>query len=185
MFHKNLKSIRIKNGLSQKQIANYLNISPQSISKWEKGDASPSIEFLPKLAECLSCEINDFFAKETNDSWDYSMIYDIFALEAACIYDGIPIDNINSYVKSNPETFNIAINICEQIKEQKILNAKNIQVLLSCSKEEAYTFITLLKRHEILDKIDKDDSYIVIKDAVDGLIILLNQQQRLYATLYR
>ena len=61
MFNKNLKNIRLQQGLSQKQVADYLLVSPQSVSEWEKGEALPSIEYLPKLAECLNCDINAFF----------------------------------------------------------------------------------------------------------------------------
>ena len=62
MFNNNLKKLRLASGLSQKQIADYLHITPQSVSKWENGDALPTIDYLPKLAECLNCDINVFFA---------------------------------------------------------------------------------------------------------------------------
>lgn len=61
MFNINLKRIRLEQELSQKQIADFLTVSPQSVSKWEKGEALPSIDFLPKLAECLNCDVNAFF----------------------------------------------------------------------------------------------------------------------------
>ena len=51
MFNHNLKALRLKSGLSQKQVADFLSVTPQSVSKWEKGEALPSIDFLPKLAE--------------------------------------------------------------------------------------------------------------------------------------
>ena len=66
MFNENLKKLRLKKGVSQKAVSDYLNISPQSISKWEKGEALPSVLFLPQLASFLDCEINDFF--EQNNS---------------------------------------------------------------------------------------------------------------------
>ena len=80
MFHINLKNRRLACGLSQKQIANYLNITPQSVSKWENGDALPSIDYLPKLAECLSCDINAFFAPIQTTSIDSNILYDFMAL---------------------------------------------------------------------------------------------------------
>ena len=49
MFHERLKAIRIKCEKTQKDLADYLNISPQSVSKWEKGEALPSLEYLPNL----------------------------------------------------------------------------------------------------------------------------------------
>ena len=63
MFHNNLKALRLKCGLSQRQVADFLNVSPQSVSKWEKGESFPSIEFLPQMAECFGCDINAFSQK--------------------------------------------------------------------------------------------------------------------------
>ena len=50
MFNKNLKRIRLENNLTQKEVADFLHISPQSISKWENGESTTSIDFLPMLA---------------------------------------------------------------------------------------------------------------------------------------
>ena len=64
MFHEKLKAIRIKCEKTQKDLADYLNISPQSISKWEKGEALPSLEYLPKIAKFYNCDINLFFEEQ-------------------------------------------------------------------------------------------------------------------------
>lgn len=73
MFNENLKNIRLKQGLSQKKVADYLNISPQSVSKWEKGESLPSVLFLPQLAECLNCEIKISLSKKRkNVIWNLS-----------------------------------------------------------------------------------------------------------------
>ncbi|MFA6731047.1 MAG: helix-turn-helix transcriptional regulator, partial [Eubacteriales bacterium] len=45
-----IKSFRKKREITQEQLANYLNISFQSVSKWECGDAYPDIAMLPKIA---------------------------------------------------------------------------------------------------------------------------------------
>ena len=62
MIHKNLKRLRTANKLTQQQVADYLMISSQSISKWEKGEALPSVEFLPKIAKLFNCSVNAFFS---------------------------------------------------------------------------------------------------------------------------
>lgn len=62
-FRLNFKRLRQKRGISQKEIARQLCISPQSVSKWEREiDGSyPNIEYLPMLARILSCDIGEFF----------------------------------------------------------------------------------------------------------------------------
>jgi len=50
MFHDHLKRIRKTAKKTQAELANYLNVSAQSISKWEKGESMPSVEVLCELA---------------------------------------------------------------------------------------------------------------------------------------
>lgn len=61
-FNKHLKRIRQVSKTTQQDLADYLNVSVQSVSKWEKGGALPSIEYLPKIAEFYSCSVNAFFS---------------------------------------------------------------------------------------------------------------------------
>lgn len=186
MFHKNLKTLRLKKGLSQKQVADYLNISPQSISKWEKGDALPSIEFLPNLAKCLSCEINDFFAKEDAVAIDYSLVGAFFSLEADAIYSETKTtEDIAAFVKDNPDAFDIATELCNEIKSYKTIKYKTIQGILNCSEDNAKAFLALLERHELVEKLDVDDSYFVLKDNVDGLIVLMRTQKQLCEFIWK
>ena len=63
MISESLRTLRTELGLSQDYIAEKLNISPQSISKWERGESLPSIEYLPKLANIFCCKIDDLFDK--------------------------------------------------------------------------------------------------------------------------
>ena len=45
-----IRSFRRKKEITQEQLADYLSISFQSVSKWECGDAYPDITMLPKIA---------------------------------------------------------------------------------------------------------------------------------------
>ena len=49
---------RKKLGLTQNQLAKFLNISFQAVSKWENGTAYPDIEMLPKLAAVLDTTVD-------------------------------------------------------------------------------------------------------------------------------
>ncbi len=63
-FGDNLKKIRIMKKLSQEDLAEKVNVSRQSISKWETGDAYPTMNNLLKLCKIFHCKINDL----VNDS---------------------------------------------------------------------------------------------------------------------
>lgn len=50
MFTKRLKDLRLKAGLTQREIADYFKTSPQSYAQWEKGLRKPTSDSLEKLA---------------------------------------------------------------------------------------------------------------------------------------
>ncbi len=56
-FGQNLKSLRIKANLTQYDIASYLRISRQSISKWEQDISLPLIIYLVPLTKLLNCSL--------------------------------------------------------------------------------------------------------------------------------
>ena len=54
----NLKKYRLLKNLTQEDIAQYLGITAQSVSKWERGESYPDITFLPALANILETSID-------------------------------------------------------------------------------------------------------------------------------
>jgi transcriptional regulator with XRE-family HTH domain len=59
-----IKKLRIKNNLSQAELAEKLHVTQGAISHWETAEATPNIEKLPELAKILNCTINDLFNAE-------------------------------------------------------------------------------------------------------------------------
>ena len=61
----NLKKYRIEKNLTQEDIAEYLGLTPQSISKWERGECYPDITFLPALANIFETSIDLLIGMDT------------------------------------------------------------------------------------------------------------------------
>ena len=59
-------------GLTQKQLAEKLNISLQAISKWEKGMAMPGSDVLIKLANELQVNVEDILNGKDSNCVSYS-----------------------------------------------------------------------------------------------------------------
>lgn len=60
---KNLTSLRKANHLTQAELAEKLNYSDKSISKWENGEAAPSVEVLVQIGSLFGVGI-DYFVQE-------------------------------------------------------------------------------------------------------------------------
>ena len=54
----NLRRFRKEKNLTQESLANMLSITPQSVSKWERGEGYPDITMLPSLANCLGVTVD-------------------------------------------------------------------------------------------------------------------------------
>lgn len=65
-FSENLVRYRKKAGLTQQQLAQRLSITPQAVSKWEKG-SYPDCELLPKLAQILDVSLDVLFGLKDED----------------------------------------------------------------------------------------------------------------------
>jgi transcriptional regulator with XRE-family HTH domain len=60
----NLKALRKSKGITQEDAAEILGVSPQSVSKWERGDTYPDITLLPVLANLYETTIDALLGME-------------------------------------------------------------------------------------------------------------------------
>ena len=59
---KTIKKLRAEKGATQEDLAKYLNITFQSVSKWETGAATPDTALLPQIAVFFGVAIDDLFS---------------------------------------------------------------------------------------------------------------------------
>jgi len=61
----NILKCRKRDQVTQMQLAEYLNVSPQAISKWEQGASMPDISLLPKIAFFFNTSIDSLFGSSS------------------------------------------------------------------------------------------------------------------------
>lgn len=61
----NLRKYRLLKNLTQEDIAEYLGITAQSVSKWERGESYPDITFLPALANIFETSVDLLIGMDT------------------------------------------------------------------------------------------------------------------------
>ena len=66
-FGDNLKLIRKNKKMSQEQLAEKMNVSRQSVSKWETAEAYPEMNNILELCKIFNCKINDLVHTDMSD----------------------------------------------------------------------------------------------------------------------
>lgn len=61
-----IAELRKQQGLTQQQLADKLNLSNKTVSKWESGSGSPDISNLPVLADALGISVDELLKGELN-----------------------------------------------------------------------------------------------------------------------
>lgn len=60
----NITYFRKRSGLTQTKLAEMINYSDKSVSKWERGDGIPDVTVLVKLAKIFDVTVNDLVSEE-------------------------------------------------------------------------------------------------------------------------
>lgn len=58
-FNNKLYDLRKQKGFSQEELANRLNVSRQTVSKWEVGDSTPDLEKLVAISELFEISLDE------------------------------------------------------------------------------------------------------------------------------
>lgn len=59
IIDKNLRELRKKRGNTQEELADFLLVSSQAVSKWERGDSIPDVAQLPRIAAYYNVTVDD------------------------------------------------------------------------------------------------------------------------------
>ena len=58
-FSENIKKLRKERKLTQEKLAEYLNVSFQAVSKWERGEGYPDITTLPVISTFFGVTLDE------------------------------------------------------------------------------------------------------------------------------
>lgn len=67
ILSKNLRYLREKNtNLSQREVADLLNVAPHTYGSWENGKTDIKGDFIPKIAEIFNVDIKELYDDDKN-----------------------------------------------------------------------------------------------------------------------
>ena len=90
-FSKNLKRFRTAKAMTQEQAAQALDVSAQTVSRWECGTTLPDVTMLPRIARLYCVTIDDLYQES-------SMAYDNYAQRLGSVFEatGQPEDYLRA-----------------------------------------------------------------------------------------
>ncbi len=74
MLKENLKTLRKQKGMSQKILAQQLNVVRQTISKWEKGLSVPDADMLIRIADLFDTSVSELLGNKIEQKENVSEI---------------------------------------------------------------------------------------------------------------
>lgn len=86
-----IKNLRIKNNLTQKELADKYNVSYQAVSKWENGKSIPDLTIIKKMSEDFNFDINELLdaknkVKESKFKKEYFLLLIFFLILIVIIF---------------------------------------------------------------------------------------------------
>ena len=161
---KNIAEFRKSKGAKQDELAKFVGVTAQAVSKWENGGV-PDTELLPKIAEFFNVSIDELFGRQNNISID---IQDVILTDISKTKDEDRISrafelcwmieqSMYGTIFSDPERF----------KEEAKTHSENDQLYSQMEFDSGYTEMGLFNRMQyflvVPDAKDKD------KALLDGI----------------
>ena len=78
LFSENLRKLREKKGLSQKQLGKQMFVNNSTVARWENGSRLPDAAMMLRLAKCLDVDVNTLLrlAAQSDESPNVIMVDD-------------------------------------------------------------------------------------------------------------
>lgn len=145
----NIKRLRKEKGITQEKLAEYLSVSFQSVSRWERGESFPDITLLPLLSKFFCVSVDELLGvNEANDEErikEYLELYDDMKLKNL----SLTCQKFKQAAKEFPRDFRILIRYIELLQEES--GTPNKENYKNASKE-------LMSIYEYIQKNCTDDS---------------------------
>lgn len=115
----NIKRLRLGRNITQETLAEFLGVTFQSVSRWERGEGYPDITVLPSIASFFDVTVDSLLgvdkAKKEDKIKEYLKLYDNIRLKEA---DSV-FAEFKKSVKEFPGDFRILIRYMELLETEK------------------------------------------------------------------
>ena len=145
-----LKELRAAHGMTQEAVAEYLGVSSQTVSKWERGLLSPDIALLPKIALLFKCSIDSLFDMELVWSIEHRREFgeQIHALHEKKDWEGVYQAWIRE-IELNPDHYGNYADVMLHVYRKKLYDRERVEKMISLADHAEKCCTDDDKRNEI------------------------------------
>lgn len=131
-FHEKLYDLRKSSGLTQEEMAERLEVSRQTISNWETGSASPSLDKALELSELFSVSLDELVGRKKTKQHAISEILLSLLNQRVTIHLAYDEDDIHLFGESTYKD-------CQVIA----VNERSMRILVKEKKQEVEKLLFL------------------------------------------
>ena len=193
-FGENLKKIRKEKNMSQEQLAEKVNVSRQSVSKWETGESYPEMNNILELCKIFNCNINDLIHTDMTDisSLDEEIIMNVVKFNEKKQNQVKTLSNIISLIgKIGSIVLKVAIPFViiamllvpyivnnVQVQENKIVFKTDNIKLIDSNKIEVFNIMSVdlegdISYNEVIDILNNNSKLEIILYLEGGLFFII------------
>lgn len=142
-----LKRLRIQKNVTQEQLADYLNVTYQAVSRWENGLTYPDIELLPELANFFSVSLEEIMGSKNGEE---TAVQKAIRLKNDCMHNNKTqtLSALHELEQQYPNNWEIKEIICETLIDPMPENADDILPELRKYVQEAMKLFPPEKDHK-------------------------------------
>lgn len=123
----NIKGLRQQKGITQETLSEFLGVTFQSVSRWERGEGYPDITLLPAIAAFFDVTVDELLGvgKTRNEQKisEYIELYDSMKLKDISLI----FTEYKKAVKEFPGDFRILVRYMELLQEEGIFNHSSLE----------------------------------------------------------
>jgi len=147
-----IKQKRRNRNITQAELAELLNVTPQAVSRWEMGVSCPDIAILPKISEILWVSADEMLGIRPLDVCRKSG-------EAAAVLSQSQVDSIFDYVPVPVSGKSKKILVVDDVAFMR----KTLESILTC---QGHTVLSAEDGQECLDLLESEDVDVCVLDIV-------------------
>lgn len=103
----NIKKLRLERGLTQETLADFLGVTFQSVSRWERGEGYPDISMLPVISKFLNVSVDELLG--VNRAEDEEQIDKLLKEHDNLTDENLIWESINNLKEKYPNDFRVQL----------------------------------------------------------------------------